>query len=239
MERLTEKFKFDDKGLIPAIIQDVESDEVLMLAYMNKESLEKTIETGKTNFWSRSRDKFWLKGETSGHYQFVKEIYYDCDYDTLLIKVDQKGVACHTGERSCFYRSLSEGKLELPDSAKIIKELAEVIRERKVNPKNGSYTSHLLKEGQDKIIQKIIEEAGELLIEAKNKHQERIVSEMADLWYHCLVLLTYHDIELSDLFKELTNRRRNRKKGEKAEHQNNSNHKDEKSESANHPIWWE
>lgn len=237
---MTEKFKFDDRGLIPAIIQDIESDEVLMLAYMNKESLEKTIETGKTNFWSRSRGKFWLKGETSGHYQFVKEIYYDCDYDTLLIKVDQKGVACHTGERSCFYRSISEGKVELPDSAKIIKELAKVIQERKVNPKKGSYTSHLLKEGQDKIIQKIIEEAGELLIEAKNERQGRIVSEMADLWYHCLVLLAYHDIELSDLFKELTNRRRKPNKGEKAEHSNNTtNHKDEKSESANHPIWWE
>lgn len=232
---MTEELKFDNRGLIPAIIQDVDSDEVLMLAYMNKESLQKTIETGKTNFWSRSRGKFWLKGETSGHYQFVKEIYYDCDYDTLLIKVDQKGVACHTGERSCFYRSLSEEKkVELLDSPKIIKELAKVIRERKVNPQKGSYTSHLLNEGQDKIIRKIIEEAGELLIEAKNERQERIVSEMADLWYHCLVLLAYHDIELSDLFEELARRRR-KHKGEKVEQ------KDEtlKHPNHNHTNWWE
>ncbi|MEW5766477.1 MAG: bifunctional phosphoribosyl-AMP cyclohydrolase/phosphoribosyl-ATP diphosphatase HisIE [bacterium] len=234
MERLTEKFKFDEKGLIPAIIQDEDSDEVLMLAYMNKESLAKTIETGKTHFWSRSRDKLWLKGETSGNYQFVKEIYYDCDYDTLLIKVDQKGVACHTGERSCFYRSLSEEKVELPDSAKIIKELAKVIQKRKVNPQKGSYTSHLLKEGQDKVLQKIIEEAGEVLVEAKNEAQERIVSEMADLWYHCLVLLAWHDIELSDLFKELTRRRR-KHKGEKVEQKAETlEHPDH-----NHTNWWE
>lgn len=229
---MIEQLKFDERGLIPAIIQDVDSDEVLMLAYMNKESLQKTIETGKTNFWSRSRGKFWLKGETSGHYQFVKKIYYDCDYDTLLIKVDQKGVACHTGERSCFYRSLSEEKVELPVSVKIIKELGRVIKERKENPRKGSYTSHLLKEGQDKIIRKIIEEAGELLIEAKNERQERIVSEMADLWYHCLVLLAYYDIELSDLFRELTMRRR--KRGEKVEQ------KDEtlKHPNHNHTNWW-
>ena len=104
-----DEIKFDDRGLIPAVIQDCRTNEVLMLAYMNRESLQKTLDTGKTNFWSRSRGKFWLKGETSGNFQFVQEIYYDCDQDTLLVKVEQKGAACHTGNRSCFYRKLSLG----------------------------------------------------------------------------------------------------------------------------------
>ncbi|MGL5271399.1 MAG: bifunctional phosphoribosyl-AMP cyclohydrolase/phosphoribosyl-ATP diphosphatase HisIE [Selenomonadaceae bacterium] len=209
--------KFDEKGLVPAVVQE-ENGQVLMLAYMNEQSLQKTIETGYTCFYSRSRQELWEKGATSGNRQQVKEISYDCDGDTLLVRVHQTGVACHTGTYSCFSgRQLGERKKQvmlvendaaadkLP--AKILNELYAVIQERKLNPVEGSYTNYLFDKGQDKILKKIGEEATETVIASKNNDKEEILYEMGDLWYHCLVLLAYHNISPDELFGELMNRR--------------------------------
>ncbi|MBP2644887.1 MAG: hisE [Firmicutes bacterium] len=206
MEHIT----FNKDGLIPAIVQDAASGEVLMLAYMNKESLEKTMESGETWFFSRSRQALWHKGETSGHIQKVRELYYDCDGDTLLVKVDQTGVACHEGTYSCFSRKvesvgINQGE-KLPIS--IIYELFRVIKDRQENPAEGSYTTYLFNKGQDKILKKVGEEAAETIIASKNNSQSEILYEMADLWYHCLVLLVYHKLTPTDLFKELDGRRK-------------------------------
>lgn len=212
-----DNIKFDEKGLVPAIIQD-EQGQVLMLAYMNKESLEKTVETGLTWFYSRSRKGLWQKGETSGNTQTVKEISYDCDGDTLLIKVEQKGAACHTGTYSCFNRNLGEAESSVAtlfDANKvygqsvstILHDLYNVINDRKLHPKEGSYTNFLFEHGQDKILKKIGEEAAETIIASKNMNKEEILYEMGDLWYHCLVLLAFHNISPSELLGELQNRR--------------------------------
>lgn len=212
-----DNIKFDEKGLVPAIIQD-EQGQVLMLAYMNKESLEKTIGTGLTWFYSRSRKGLWQKGETSGNTQTVKEISYDCDGDTLLIKVSQKGAACHTGTYSCFNRNLGEDESSVStlfDANKvygqsvstILHDLYNVINDRKLHPKEGSYTNFLFEHGQDKILKKIGEEAAETIIASKNMNKEEILYEMGDLWYHCLVLLAFHNISPSELLGELQNRR--------------------------------
>jgi phosphoribosyl-ATP pyrophosphohydrolase/phosphoribosyl-AMP cyclohydrolase len=210
----TKDLKYDNNGLIPAIIQDWKDGEVLMLAYMNEESLKKTIETGYTHFWSRSRNKLWKKGETSGNEQIVKEINYDCDNDTLLIKVEQKGVACHTGSRSCFYSKLNEIVSALPRndsgissaSQTVIDRVYEVILDRKRNVREGSYVSSLFKNGKDKILKKIGEEASEVVIGSKNDKKDEIIYEIADLWFHSLVLLGYHDITPSEIYKELQKR---------------------------------
>ena len=206
--------KYDSNGLIPAIIQDWKNGDVLMRAYMNEESLKKTIETGFTHFWSRSRGKLWKKGETSGNEQIVKEISYDCDNDTLLVKVEQKGVACHTGNRSCFYSKLTQGviprearNLEVETfSGNVIDKIYEVILDRKRNLREGSYVSSLFKNGKDKILKKIGEEASEVVIGSKNDKKEEIIYEIADLWFHTLVLLGYHDISPEDIYKELQKR---------------------------------
>lgn len=214
-----DKIKFDANGLVPAIIQDEASGSVLMLAYMNAESLTKTLNTGATWFYSRSRKALWQKGETSGHVQTVKEIYYDCDADTLLIKVEQKGVACHEGTFSCFSRRLdaeTEQAAKMVDLDKVYKEplagilyeLYHVINDRKYNPKEGSYTNYLFEKGQDKILKKVGEEAAETIIASKNNDKGEILYEMADLWYHCLVLLANHNITPSELFEELKKRRK-------------------------------
>jgi len=209
--------KFDEKGLVPAVVQE-ENGQVLMLAYMNEQSLQKTIETGYTCFYSRSRQELWEKGATSGNRQQVKEISYDCDGDTLLVRVHQTGVACHTGTYSCFSgRQLGEQKKQVmlvendaaADNmpAKILNDLYAVIQERKLNPVEGSYTNYLFNKGQDKILKKIGEEATETVIASKNNDKEEILYEMGDLWYHCLVLLAYHNISPDELFGELMNRR--------------------------------
>lgn len=210
--------KYDGQGLIPAIIQDEQTNEVLMLAYMNQEALRKTAETGVTWFYSRSRNRLWQKGETSGHVQKVKDIYYDCDADTLLIKVEQTGAACHEGTYSCFSRKLGdEGQAETVfdaaavynhSAAAVLHDLYDVIIDRKVNPKEGSYTNYLFTKGQDKILKKVGEECAETIIGSKNNSKEEILYEMADLWYHCLVLLGYHDITPSELLAELQKRRK-------------------------------
>ena len=207
--------KFDEKGLVPAVVQE-ENGQVLMLAYMNEESLQKTLETGYTWFFSRSRQKLWQKGETSGNVQKVKEISYDCDGDTLLVRVHQSGVACHTGSYSCFSgRRLGEntkGIAVIPEPpkvslAKVLNELYNVIQDRRLNPVEGSYTNYLFEKGQDKILKKVGEEAVETVIASKNMDKKEILYEMGDLWYHCLVLLAFHNISPEDLFAELMNRR--------------------------------
>lgn len=211
--------KFDEKGLIPAVIQQTETGIVLMLAYMNQESLLKTVETGVTWFYSRSRNTLWQKGETSGHVQKVQDIYYDCDADTLLIKVEQTGVACHEGTLSCFSRKLGttlSQQEKLVDTnavygqsvSGVLHELYHVINDRKRNPKEGSYTNYLFEKGQDKILKKVGEEAAETIIASKNNDKNELISEMSDLWYHCLVLLANHEVSPSELLAELQKRRK-------------------------------
>ncbi|MDR3566134.1 MAG: bifunctional phosphoribosyl-AMP cyclohydrolase/phosphoribosyl-ATP diphosphatase HisIE [Negativicutes bacterium] len=209
--------KFNQHGLVPAVVQDAASGTVLMLAYMNEEALGKTLATGVTWFYSRSRRCLWQKGETSGHVQTVRELYYDCDGDTLLVKVDQSGVACHEGTFSCFSRRLDDrgaepaaeaAVVENRPAAAILHELYHVINDRKTNPKEGSYTNYLFDKGQDKILKKVGEEAAETLIASKNNSKQEILYEMADLWYHCLVLLAYHNITPTELLSELAGRRK-------------------------------
>ena len=213
-----DKIRYAAQGLVPAIIQDEASGTVLMLAYMNQEALMKTVETGVTWFYSRSRNRLWQKGETSGHVQKVRNIYYDCDADTLLIKVEQCGAACHEGTFSCFSRTLgdSESQAERMFDAKkvyksaaaILHDLYDVICDRRNNPKEGSYTNYLFDKGQDKILKKVGEESAETIIASKNNSKAEILYEMADLWYHCLVLLAYHNITPGELLAELQGRRK-------------------------------
>ena len=204
---ISEILRFNNDGLIPAVIQDHRSGIVLMVAYMNKEAIEKTLETGLTHFFSRSRKKLWQKGETSGNYQSVKEIYVDCDEDTLLLKVEQTGVACHTGEISCFHRTHKDGDLvKLTNEGGILERLQAVILDRKTNPKEGSYVSSIMAKGKDRILKKIGEEAGELIIGSKNENRDEIIYEIADLWFHTLVVMGYHGISLDDIYNEFEKR---------------------------------
>ncbi len=205
MEEL-KNLKFDDKDLIPAIVQDVTSKEVLMMAYMNEESLKRTLETGQTWFWSRSRQELWNKGATSGHIQEVKSINYDCDGDTLLIEVDQIGVACHTGAKSCFFNDLYKADEDTGVGSNIIEKLYEIIADRKENPKENSYTNYLFDKGIDKILKKVGEESAEVIIAAKNPDKEELIYEASDLVYHLLVLLKEKDIAPEEIFKELSKR---------------------------------
>lgn len=215
---MIDNIKFDEKGLIPAIIQDDKSGEVLMLAYMNRESLTKTMETGRTWFYSRSRGQLWMKGEESGHIQEVKQVLYDCDQDTLLIKVEQTGVTCHTGHYSCFYRDIEgrETETALVDAEKIynsrqgpgiLYELYDIISDRKEKMPEGSYTAYLFDKGLDKILKKVGEENAEVIIAAKNREKSEVVYEVSDLIYHLLVLLVEQEVELADIFAELKSRR--------------------------------
>lgn len=196
--------KYDEKGLIPAIIQDVNTNEVLMMAYMNKESLKKTMETNKTWFYSRSRQNLWNKGETSGNFQDVRSISYDCDGDTLLVKVIPEGPSCHTGNNSCFFNTIVEG--EKTESAAILKQLYKTIEDRKSNPVEGSYTNYLFDKGIDKILKKVGEENAETIIAAKNNSKEELIYEASDLIYHLLVLLVNQGVSLEDIFGELEKR---------------------------------
>ncbi len=205
--------KFDQNGLIPAVIQDYQTGGVLMVAYMNEESFEETLKTGRTVFYSRSRQEIWRKGETSGNVQTVKEISVDCDADCLLIKVDiGNGAACHTGNRSCFYRVLEDGKLKEQKQqgfgkANVLYEVTDVIKDRRKNPKEGSYTNYLFDKGIDKILKKVGEEASEVIIGAKNASKEEVQYEVADLLYHLMVMLVERGVELDDIFTELENRK--------------------------------
>ena len=196
--------RFDKDGLITTVVQDFSTKEVLMVAYMNQESLEQTIKTGQTWFFSRSRNELWHKGETSGNFQMVKGIRYDCDGDALLIEVEPQGPACHTGEKSCFYRSVvqCESKPVLSE----ISRLFETVKERKANPKEGSYTQYLFDKGIDKILKKVGEETSEVIIAAKNNSKEELIYETADLVYHMTVLLVNQGIDVKDITDELKKR---------------------------------
>lgn len=196
--------KFDERGLIPAVVQHYLTGQVLMVAYMNREALEKTLATGETHFYSRSRRRLWHKGETSGNTQQVKEIFYDCDGDTLLVQVIPAGPACHTGADSCFYRSLTGDSKNL---GSMLERLQAVIADRKQNLPEGSYTTYLFTEGLDKILKKVGEETAEVIIAAKNDGTGELVYEVADLLYHLLVLLEQKEVDLKDIWQELNNRR--------------------------------
>lgn len=257
MMNIFELARFDASGLIPAIVQDTRTDEVLMLAYMNEESLRKTVQTGKAHYYSRSRKKLWLKGETSGNFQEVRSISVDCDGDTLLLKVKQTGQACHTGHYSCFFTrfgidEIKEGTdmpaangtgsfpaccavtgsgnepgfgdepslFHSPEPApvstvepglaagpEVLGEVFEVITDRLVHPKEGSYTNYLFGKGLDKILKKIGEEACEVIIASKNGNTGEISSEIADLLYHVMVLLAERGMSLDDVYEELVRRK--------------------------------
>ena len=203
--------KFDEKGLIPAIAQDYVSGEVLMCAYMNRESLEKTLESGKATYFSRSRGKLWEKGETSGHTQRVKEILVDCDVDSLVLKVEQTGAACHTNNYSCFYRSVDNGELKEFETGKgrnpkIVYDVYDRIVDRTKNPVEGSYTNYLFEKGIDKMLKKVGEESAEVIIAAKNRVFSEVQYETADLIYHLSVVLVEQGLTWDDIYEELRKR---------------------------------
>ena len=197
--------KFDAQGLIPAIVQDAQSQQVLTLAYMNEESLKKTIETGETWFYSRSREELWNKGATSGNTQKVVSITADCDQDALVVQVLPEGPACHNGTTSCFTEKLLENPNEL-GSVSILPELVKVIRQREIDMPEGAYTTYLFDKGIDKICKKVGEEATEVVIGAKNRDKEEVKWESADLIYHLLVLLQEQKVDLYETLSVLQKR---------------------------------
>ena len=198
-----DELKFDEKGLIPAVVVDAENGKVLMMAYMNKESLKVSMEKGLTCFWSRSRQELWLKGETSGNYQHIVSITADCDRDTLLVKVEKDGPACHTGNETCFNDVIWESD-ELHEFT--YEGLMELIAGRKTEKKEGSYTTYLFEKGLDKILKKVGEETTEVIIAAKDKDKKNTIYEIADLTYHVMVLMIEAGISLDDIHKELASR---------------------------------
>ena len=200
------EFKLNEDGLLPVVVQDYRTDEVLMVAYMNEEAFQQTCQTGRMTYYSRSRQSLWLKGETSGHYQYVRSLSADCDWDTLLAKVEQVGVACHTGAYSCFFRPILEDGGNENCSAQVFENLERVIADRKANPKEGSYTNYLFDKGIDKILKKVGEEATEIVIAAKNPDPEEIKYEVADFLYHVMVLLAERGVAWQDIVDELARR---------------------------------
>lgn len=200
-------FKLNSDGLLPVIVQDYKTSEVLMAAYMNEEAFHNTIRTGKMTYYSRSRQELWLKGETSGHYQYVKAVFADCDMDTLLAKVSQVGVACHTGAYSCFFNEVIQKQYEeQANPIKVFQDVFDVIQDRKINPKEGSYTNYLFDKGIDKILKKLGEEATEIVIAAKNPNANEIKYEISDFLYHMMVLMAEKDITWEEIMTELANR---------------------------------
>lgn len=201
-----EAISYNEQGLVPAIVQDYLDGTVLMLAWMNRESLQKTLDTGETWFWSRSRQELWHKGATSGHLQQVRSLRYDCDSDAILVTVEQIGdVACHTGERSCFHQV--ETSVQAPP-ADTLSQVFEVICERRDHPNPDSYTCKLLAGGDNKILKKIGEESAEVVMAFKDDQPDEIAGEVADLLYHTLVALAYHKVELRQVYRKLQDRRR-------------------------------
>ncbi len=207
-------------GLIPVVTQDFETKEVLMLGYMNKEALEKTLTTGYMHYYSRSRRKIWMKGEESGHYQIVQEAYYDCDGDTLLFKVKQVNACCHEGYYTCFHNKIITDRQfdrlfnpeEVYGKARILDEVFQVIKNRIEKPKENSYVSNLVKQGASAVIRKVGEEALELILAAKDHIREEIISEASDLIFHILVLLAKEGIELEEIYATLKERRTSKQK---------------------------
>lgn len=200
------EFKLNSDGLIPVIVQNYQTNEVLMMAYMNEESFNATIRKGKMCYYSRSRQTLWLKGETSGHFQHVKSLTLDCDNDTLLAKVDQVGVACHTGSPTCFFQTLVGDDTSAKNPHEIFEMVYDTIADRKANPKQGSYTNYLFDKGIDKILKKVGEEATELVIAAKNPNPEEIKYELSDFLYHAMVLMVERGVTWDDIIEELADR---------------------------------
>jgi phosphoribosyl-AMP cyclohydrolase / phosphoribosyl-ATP pyrophosphohydrolase len=198
------ELKFDEKGLIPVIVQDALTSEVLMMAYANREAYDKMMETKRTHFYSRSRQRLWMKGETSGHVQDIVSMQADCDGDCLLVRVKQTGVACHLERPSCFEELLAG---DLKGTSAILPELVRVIHDRKVNPKEGSYTSSLFA-NEDKMLKKIVEEAAEIALASKSSDKRMQAWEVADLIYHLLVVLEGEDISLEQVYRQLSERRK-------------------------------
>jgi phosphoribosyl-ATP pyrophosphohydrolase/phosphoribosyl-AMP cyclohydrolase len=209
----SKQIKFDERGLVPAIVQDARTREVLTLAYMNAESLKLTLESNETCFWSRSRSQLWHKGATSGNTQRVKEIRQDCDSDALVVLVEPAGPACHTGARSCFYRDIKGTEIDLSltnqttDIGSVLDELYELIETRQREMPEGSYTTYLFEHGLDKILKKVGEESSEVIIAAKNDDHDAVTKESSDLLYHLIVLLVERKVRLQDIRDELVKRR--------------------------------
>ena len=212
IRRMESKLKWSDfkKGpddLVPVIVQDYKNDEVLMLAYMNEEAFLNTLSTGLMTYYSRSRNEQWVKGETSGHFQYVKSLTADCDKDTILAKVSQVGAACHTGSRSCFFNDITEkDQTDNSNPLLVFEKVYDVIKDRKLHPKEGSYTNYLFDKGLDKILKKLGEETSEAIIAAKNPDNQEVVYELSDLLYHMMVLMALKDISWEDVTAELARR---------------------------------
>lgn len=200
------QFKTNDQGLIPVIAQDCKTQEVLMMAYMNEEAFYHTLKTGRMTYYSRSRKSLWVKGETSGHYQYVKSLTIDCDCDTILAKVEQVGAACHTGNPTCFFQSLTGESAGEKNPLRIFETVYDTIADRKENPKEGSYTNYLFEKGLDKILKKVGEEATEIVIAAKNPNPEEIKYEIADFLYHVMVLMVEKGVDWEQIVQELSER---------------------------------
>jgi phosphoribosyl-AMP cyclohydrolase / phosphoribosyl-ATP pyrophosphohydrolase len=206
-----DQIRYNDQGLVPAIAQDYLDGTVLMMAWMNGESLQKTLETGEAHYWSRSRQELWHKGATSGHFQTVEAIRYDCDSDALLLTINQIGdIACHTGERSCFHQ-VSDGQgqaQKLAPPGDMLSQVFAVIKDRRDNPNPESYTCKLFKGGDNTILKKIGEEAAEVVMACKDDAPDEIAGEVADLMYHALVAIAHHQVDLRDVYAKLAARRR-------------------------------
>ncbi|MBR2528945.1 MAG: bifunctional phosphoribosyl-AMP cyclohydrolase/phosphoribosyl-ATP diphosphatase HisIE [Blautia sp.] len=201
-----EEFKLGSDGLIPVVVQDDQTDEVLMVAYMNREAFEMTLQTGRMTYFSRSRQELWIKGMTSGHFQYVKSLKIDCDKDTLLARVEQIGAACHTGNHSCFFTTLAAKETNAANPLKVFQNVYDVIVDRKEHPKEGSYTNYLFDKGTDKILKKVGEECTEIVIAAKNPDPEEIKYEISDFLYHIMVLMVEKGITWEDITGELARR---------------------------------
>lgn len=200
------EFKLNSDGHIPVVVQDYKTDEVLQVAYMNEEAYNTTIRTGKMTYYSRSRNELWVKGETSGHYQYVKSLTADCDKDTILAKVSQIGAACHTGAHSCFFNEIMRKEYEESNPLRVFEQVFGVILDRKLHPKDGSYTNYLFDKGIDKILKKLGEEATEIVIAAKNPNANEIKYEIADFLYHMMVLMAEKGVTWEEITSELAKR---------------------------------
>lgn len=201
-----EEFKLNSDGHVTVVVQDYKTDEVLMVAYMNEEAYHMTLKTGKMTYYSRSRQELWVKGETSGHYQYVKSLTADCDMDTILAKVSQIGPACHTGSHSCFFNEIMAKEYEETNPLRVFERVFDVIKDRKVHPKEGSYTNYLFDKGIDKILKKLGEEATEIVIAAKNPNANEVKYEISDFLYHMMVLMAEKNITWEEITTELAQR---------------------------------
>ncbi len=199
-------FRVGRDGLLPVVVQDYRTLEVLMVAYMNEEAFQETVRTGRMTYFSRSRRTLWVKGETSGHFQYVRELRIDCDEDTLLAKVLQIGAACHTGNRSCFYRPILQKYGDTANPMTVFEDVYAVIEDRRAHPKEGSYTNYLFDKGLDKILKKIGEESAEIIIAAKNPDPDELIYEIADFLYHAMVLMSERGLSWEDITEELAKR---------------------------------